>query len=543
MRLPAICYIARYYRIPLLWAFHRVHHSAETLTPFTVYRTHPIEALMFALQRICCQAVSIAVFVFFCADAVSLISVLGVNVFLFAFNVLGANLRHSHVPISYPRCVERVLVSPLQHQLHHSLDHKHRDCNFGVVLALWDRMGGTLRISHQERDLRFGLEAMPAASTHTLTDFYWLPIREAFGQLRALVDYGLYLMRKIGLWRVSPSRWTVALMFTLVLATSTGVVTATQAEELNVYSHRQPVLIKPFLQAFESETGIKVNVVYSAKGLAQRLQAEGERSPADIVLTVDIGRLHLYADKDLLAPISSEILNANIPAHLRDPHNRWFAFSKRARVIAIAKDRVGIGEINRLEDLADPKWKGRICSRPGSHVYNRALLASLIAANGEAAAERWANALVENLAQRPQGADRAQVKAIYQGVCDIALINSYYYGKLKSSEVPEHREWAGAIDIVFTNQQDRGNHINISGGGIAKHSKHKENAVKFMEFLSQAHAQRLYSSINYEYPVNPRVEPSAELTSWGEFREDDVAISRIAVLGPAAQRIIDRVGW
>ena len=326
-----------------------------------------------------------------------------------------------------------------------------------------------------------------------------------------------------------------------VVADSSG--TGLRAAELNVYSHRQPFLINPFLKAFEKETGTRVNVVFAAKGLVQRLLAEGRRSPADVVLTVDIGRLYAYADKNLFAEVSSPTLEKNIPAHLRDAGNRWFGLSKRARVVAIARDRVKPSEIERLEDLADPKWKGRICSRPGSHVYNRALVASMIAAHGEKAAEEWARGLVANLARRPQGNDRAQVKAIFEGVCDVAIINSYYYGKLKTSDIPAQRKWGDAIDIVFTNQKDRGNHVNISGGGVAIHSKNKALAVKLLEFLTERTAQSLYGEINYEFPVNPKVEASPEVKSWGSFKEDRLPIGRIATLTPDAQRIIDRVGW
>ena len=325
------------------------------------------------------------------------------------------------------------------------------------------------------------------------------------------------------------------------LAWAAGSVQA--ADELNLYSHRQPFLIEPFLEAFTAETGVTVNVVYASKGLAQRLQAEAKNSPADVVLTVDIGRLSIYADKDLLAPVESAVLSEAVPAHLRDPDGRWFALSKRARVIAVSKERVPAGAIARYEDLADPEWAGRICTRPGSHVYNRALMASMIAALGEERAEDWATGLVANLARRPQGNDRAQVKAIYEGLCDVAIINSYYYGKLASSEIDEQRAWAEAIELVFPNQDDRGTHINISGGGVAKYSKSKETAVVFLEFLTQATAQALYGTVNYEFPVNPAVAPAPQVAAWGAFKEDSLPIARIAELAPTAQRVIDRTGW
>ena len=322
-----------------------------------------------------------------------------------------------------------------------------------------------------------------------------------------------------------------------------AAVFGASAKELNVYSHRQPFLINPFIEAYEKLTGTKINIVFASKGLAQRLQAEGPRSPADVVLTVDIARLFVYADKDLLAPVDSAVLRKNIPPRLRDPNNRWFAFSKRARVIVVSRNADDAALIKRYEDLVDAKWKGRICARPGSHVYNRALVASFIDAEGENSAQEWAQGVVDNLARRPQGNDRGQVKAIYEGVCDIAIINNYYYGKLKSSDIPEQRDWASTVRIIFPNQEDRGTHVNISGGGVAKHSKNKEEAIRFLEFLTSEAAQNLYGSINYEYPVNPTVEPSAELKSWGVFKEDQMPIARIADLAPQAQRVIDRVGW
>ena len=334
------------------------------------------------------------------------------------------------------------------------------------------------------------------------------------------------------------------LIFGLV-AVCVSSLNSVLAAELNIYSHRQPFLIQPFLEAFTKKTGIKTNVLYSSKGLAQRLRAEGKNSPADVVLTVDIGRLYIYRDLDLLAEVHSEKILENVPFHLRAADNTWFALSKRSRIIVTSKDRVSPGEIKNIEDLAEPKWKGRICSRPGSHVYNRALMASVIAHHGSEKAEQWAIGLVNNLARRPQGNDRAQVKAIYEGVCDVAIINNYYFGKLKFSEKEDQRMWAKALNLTFPNQgaNERGAHVNISGGGVALHSKNKANAVALLEFLSDPDSQQLYGEINFEYPVNPKVEPTEELKSWGHFKEDQLPIHRIAELSRAAQMMIDRVGW
>ena len=323
----------------------------------------------------------------------------------------------------------------------------------------------------------------------------------------------------------------------------TGIANSANAAELNIYSHRQQFLLQPFLDAFTTETGITTNVVYASKGLAQRLKAEGEASPADVILTVDIARLSEYADLDLLSPVESAVLNAAIPSELRASDNRWFAFSTRARLVVTSKERVAADAISNIEELADPQWEGRVCTRKGSHVYNRSLLASIIAANGKDAAEAWADGLVANMARRPQGNDRAQAKGIFEGQCDVAIMNHYYYGKMLHGDKEDHRAWANSIRLVFTNQGSRGNHINISGGGVAKHSPNRENAVAFLEFLTGSLAQQLYGEVNFEYPVNRSVAPGGVLQSFGEFKPDALPIERLAELAPQAQMIIDRTGW
>ena len=314
--------------------------------------------------------------------------------------------------------------------------------------------------------------------------------------------------------------------------------------EVNVYSYRQPILINPFFEEFTKKTGIKVNVLHAKKGLLERVLAEGANTPADLILTVDIARLNQFLKNDLLIEINSNVLSQNIPAHLRDSNNKWFALSKRARILAVSKERVPLNSIKNIEELAEPKWRGKICTRPGSHDYNRSLLASIIAANGVKKAEEWASNLVLNLARKPEGNDRAQAKAIHEGVCDVAVMNTYYFGKMKFNEKnPEQQEWAKSINLVFTNQENRGNHINVAGGGVLKYSKNKDNAITLLEFLTQPKAQELYSTMNFEYPVNSSVLLSEELNSWGEFKEDKLPVERLAELAPTAQKIIDRVGW
>ena len=324
-----------------------------------------------------------------------------------------------------------------------------------------------------------------------------------------------------------------------------GVFSAA-AGELNIYSYRNQQLLQPFLDAYTEKTGTVFNIVHAPKGLAQRLQAEGSSSPADIVLTVDVSRIAELKDIDILAPINSDIINARVPAYLRDSDDRWTALSTRARIVVTSKDRVPEGAISRIEDLAKPEWAGRICTRKGSHVYNRALLASLVAYYGEEGAQEWAEALVSNLARRPQGNDRAQAKAIYAGECDVAIMNAYYFGKMKNNaKNPEQRDWANALRLVYLNQGegDRGQHINISGGGIVKTSKRIAEARAFLEWLTGEDAQQIYSSVNYEFPVNPEVDVDSEVASWGSFRADTLPINALADHAGTAQLIIDRTGW
>ena len=532
------------HQIPILWAFHKVHHTAEHLTPFTVFRTHPVEAWIFSIRSALVQGVAISIFVFLFGSKIDLLSIYGVNIFLFIFNLAGANLRHSNVPLSYGRCFEKIFISPAQHQIHHSKAKEHENKNYGVVLATWDLLGNSLCLSKADQILNYGVSGVMKNRIHSLTYLYFNPIKEAILGVSYSTRFLLYPIRNLLRTIVSFIAPRFAKMLVLIiLAVGTFFPSDARSQEINIYSHRQPFLINPFIKAFEDATGIKSNIVFSSKGLAQRMLAEGKRSPADVVLTVDISRLHVYADKNLLSPVSSDILFKNIPSHLRDAENRWFGLSKRARIVAVSSKRVNLDKLRRIEDLALPSWKGKICSRPGSHVYNRALLASIIAAHGPEKATNWARGLVSNLAQRPQGNDRAQVKAIFQGVCDVAIINSYYFGKLRNSSVPEQREWTRDIKIVFTNQNDRGNHINISGGGVARYSKNKKLAVKFLEFLSGEKAQKLYTQVNFEFPSNPIVEYSDELRSWGAFKEDKLPIGVIAKLAPRAQMIIDQVGW
>jgi iron(III) transport system substrate-binding protein len=316
------------------------------------------------------------------------------------------------------------------------------------------------------------------------------------------------------------------------------------AKEINIYSYRSPALLEPFTKEYEKEFSVKFNVLHAKKGLAQRLKSEGKNSPADVILTVDISRLSELADMNLVKNINSDVINKNVPNHLRDINKKWISLSTRARIIGISKERVNKEEINNIEDLANPKFRGKICTRIGSHPYNRALLASIVAHEGEAKAKSWAEGLVSNFARKPKGNDRAQAKAIYSGECDIVLMNTYYFALMKFNEKkPEQKNWAEATDIIFFNQSNRGQHVNISGAAIAKYSKNSKEALKFIEWLTMPKAQKIYAKVNFEYPVNPKVKLDGKIMEWGNFKSDSLPISEIAKNSKKAQMIIDQVGW
>jgi len=310
--------------------------------------------------------------------------------------------------------------------------------------------------------------------------------------------------------------------------------------EVNIYSYRQPFLIKPMLNAFTHQTGIKTNVVFAPKGMITRLQKEGRNSPADVVLTVDIGRINDAVEAGVLQPVKTKKLAANIPSHDRDPSGLWFALTRRARVVYASRERVKPGDLSTYEALVDPKWKGRICIRSSKNAYNVALLASLVAHHGEEKAEEWARGLKANLARKPQGNDRAQVKAIHAGECDISLGNSYYMGKMLTNE--KQIAWAESVFLFFPNQDGRGAHMNISGAGVTRHAPRKDNAVKLLEFLSDDLAQKMYAEQNFEYPVKPGVPWSGLVESWGRFKADKLDMIEVARQRATATKIFDRVG-
>ncbi len=313
------------------------------------------------------------------------------------------------------------------------------------------------------------------------------------------------------------------------------------ASEVNIYSYRQPFLIEPLTTAFTDKTGIKVNIVYLRKGMIERMKAEGKRSPADVVLTVDISRLSALVEAGLTQKVVSETLSTNVPEKYRDPAGHWFGLTTRARIIYVSKERVRTGEIKSYEDLADPKWRGKVCTRSGLNAYNLALTSAIIHHHGEDYAKKWLDGFKQNLARKPQGNDRAQVKAIWAGECDLSIGNTYYMGKMLKD--PEQADWAKSVNIVFPTFEGGGTHVNVSGIGMAKFSPNKENALALMEFLSSGEAQEIYANANFEYPIGPGTKVGDLVKSWGSFNADNVNLMTIAKLRKKALKLTEIVDF
>ncbi|MBD3655689.1 MULTISPECIES: Fe(3+) ABC transporter substrate-binding protein [Marinobacter] len=328
---------------------------------------------------------------------------------------------------------------------------------------------------------------------------------------------------------------------TAAMALSVMPLAANAEGEVNIYSYRQAYLLEPLLDAFTEETGIKTNVVFAKDGLAERLEREGRNSPADLVMTTDISRINELVERDLVQAVDNDVLEQNIPANLRHPDGKWFALTTRARLIFTSIDRVEEGEITTYEDLADPKWNDRICTRSGKHPYNIALISSMIAHHGEEKTEEWLRGVKDNLARKPQGGDRDQIKAIAEGVCDVAIGNSYYYGNMLADD--NQRPAAEAVRLVFPNAGDRGTHINISGAALTKSAPNQQEAIKLLEFLSREKAQQIYAEANTEYPANPAVKPSGIVAEWGEINPDSLSLQEIAENRNAAVKMVDRVDY
>jgi iron(III) transport system substrate-binding protein len=310
---------------------------------------------------------------------------------------------------------------------------------------------------------------------------------------------------------------------------------------VNVYTNREPGLYSATLDEFTKATGIKVNAIFSEQGLAERIKAEGENSPADVLITVDIGRLQEAVDLGIAQPVRSEVLAANIPAQYRDPDGRWFGLSLRARTVYASKDRVKQDAIT-YEELADPKWKGKICTRSFQHQYNIALTAAMIVKNGEAKTEEWLKGVKANLAKKPSGGDRDVAKDIAAGACDIGLGNQYYVGLMTNGTNADQKKWAESMKVILPRFQSGGTHINVSGAVIARYAPNRDNAIKLVEYMTSPEAQRVFADVNYEYPVRAGVPVNALVKSFGDLKGDPMLVADIAKARGKASELADKVG-
>jgi iron(III) transport system substrate-binding protein len=327
----------------------------------------------------------------------------------------------------------------------------------------------------------------------------------------------------------------------LVAASLALAATPLLADEVNIYTSRQPELIQPIFDAFTAQSGITVNVLYSEKGLIERLKAEGDRSPADLYITADIANVKAATDAGLTQPHGSAVVDDIVPAELRDAGGHWFALTTRARVAYASKARVAPGEVTTWEALADPKWKGRICIRPGAHSYNLALIAAMIAHHGSDGARDWVKGLKANLARKPQGNDRAQVKAVWAGECDVAIGNTYYLGEMLKEA--DQRPWAESVNVVFPVFEGGGAHVNISGAAVTASSPNRDAALKLVAFMLDEEAQKLYADVNYEYPVREGVPASEVVAGWGSFEPDSIPLTQIGDLRGEALKIVEETGF
>lgn len=330
-----------------------------------------------------------------------------------------------------------------------------------------------------------------------------------------------------------------ALMVSVALAAAATAAHA-QAGEVNVYTYREQKLMEPLFERFTKDSGIRVNVVSASSGLEQRIKTEGANSPADILLTVDIGRLEDAVQAGITQPIKSTTLDKIVPASYRDPEGHWYGISMRARVVYASKERVAQNAIT-YEELADPKWKGKICIRSGQHIYNNALIGAVIAKLGEAKAEEWLKGLKANLAQKPSGGDRETARDVAAGKCDLGIGNTYYYPLMQNN--PAQKAWAEATKVILPTFKDGGTHVNISGVVLARNAPNKANAMKLIEWLASDTAQQMYADSVFEYPMKSGIAVNPQVAAFGTLKPDPLPIVKVGQNKKAAANLVDKVGF
>jgi iron(III) transport system substrate-binding protein len=339
----------------------------------------------------------------------------------------------------------------------------------------------------------------------------------------------------------SKTGWAQRAVLGVLAVAIVGTAPVSAQGVVNVYTNREPGLYSATLDEFTKATGIKVNPLFSEQGLAERIRAEGENSPADVLITVDIGRLREAVELGITQPVRSEILAANIPAQFRDPDGNWFGLSLRARTVYASRERVKDAALT-YEGLADPKWKGKICTRSFQHQYNIALVAAFLVKHGEARTEEWLRGVKANLAKRPSGGDRDVAKDIAAGACDIGLGNQYYVGLMINGPA-EQKKWAEAIRVVLPTFENGGTHINVSGAVVAKNAPNRDNAIKLLEYMTSPDAQRVFADVNFEYPVRPGIPVNELVASFGPLKPDAMSLAEVASMRAKASALVDKVGF
>ncbi|WP_416139245.1 Fe(3+) ABC transporter substrate-binding protein [Halomonas sp. HK25] len=338
-------------------------------------------------------------------------------------------------------------------------------------------------------------------------------------------------------------RYRLVVPFATALVGSAFAATAA-ADEVNLYSARHYDSDEKLYELFTEQTGIKVNLLEGdSDQLIERIKREGVASPADVMMTVDAGRLWRAEQEGIFQGIESDVLNERLPEAMRHPEGQWFGFSQRVRAIFYNPENIDPSEITSYEDLTDPRWEGEVCIRSSNNIYNQSLLASMIDHHGVEGAEEWAQGIVNNMARQPEGGDTDQIRAVAAGECNLAVANHYYYVRLINSDDAADREVTEKVNILFPNQDDRGIHVNVGGAGVVEGAPNRENAIRFLEFLASDEAQEIFAGANYEYPVVEGVKMDETLESWGELNKDEINVSVLGGNNPEAIRIFDRVGW